>query len=162
MTTLHKELRRRDRSIDIEKTRRVIEESEFGVMSTVDAQGVPYGVPIHFVLDGDKLYFHSTSSKDSRRAMNLAANDQVSICFVRHCRVVPEELSTDYASAVVSGRVSEAHGLDKARAIQGVLRRFAPNNSPERNAKELTSHVNETKWWVVQIETMTGKCRGDF
>ena len=161
-TTMHQPLRRRERGLTIEKARRVIEESDFGVMSTVDAQGVPYGVPIHFALEGNKLYFHGTVSEDSRRALNLQVNDRVSICFVRHCRVVQDELSTDYASAIVSGRVCLAEGEDKARCINALIRRFAPDNSPERNARELTENMHITKWWMVEIESVTGKCRGKF
>ena len=161
-TTMNKPLRRKDRELTVAEALRVINESDFGVMSTVDGQGVPYGIPIHFALEGNKLYFHGTASEDSRRVLNLQVNDRVSICFVRHCRVVQDELSTDYASAIVSGRVCLAEGEDKARCINALIRRFAPDNSPERNAKELTESLHATKWWMVEIEKVAGKCRGKF
>lgn len=161
-TTLHKPMRRQDRVLTLEQARRVIEESVYGVLSTVDEDGVPYGTPIHFSMRGDKLFFHTTSSGDSRRAMNIQANDRVSVCFVRHARIVQEELSTDYASAIVSGRVSLARGEDKSWAVRTLLERFAPDNAPERNKTELKNHMHETEWWVVDIDSITGKCRGEF
>ena len=42
------EMRRKDRALGMEETIEILNKSEYGVLSTVDENNVPYGVPINF------------------------------------------------------------------------------------------------------------------
>ena len=52
------EMRRKDRKLDEQIAVSLLEHCEYAVLSTVDGDGNPYGVPISPVLEGKNLYFH--------------------------------------------------------------------------------------------------------
>ena len=52
-------MRRQDRAIAKEEALRLLEQGEYGVLSTVGPESQPYGVPVSFCVIGDSIYFHS-------------------------------------------------------------------------------------------------------
>lgn len=56
------EMRRTDRLMSEEDTLRVLKEGEYGILSTVDEDLQPYGVPISYVFMDGCIYFHSTNA----------------------------------------------------------------------------------------------------
>ena len=53
-----KESRRKDRAIPKEKAIALLKKAEYGVPSTVDEDGTPYGVPLNFCVIDHSIYFH--------------------------------------------------------------------------------------------------------
>ena len=73
-------MRRRDRELDGAEALRLLEEAEWGVLATVDAEGWPYAVPVnHAVVDGALIIHCATVG---HKLANLAFNPQVSYCVV--------------------------------------------------------------------------------
>lgn len=152
-------MRRQDRALSLSEAIAVIEATDHAVISTVDASGTPYGVPVSPALVGNKLFFHGTR-EESRRADNIAQNPRVSVCFVSHARTLPEQYSVDYACAIVSGtcrRVLDAQ--EQAQAISALLARHAPGQSVEQNAQYMKRWLKHCAFWCVDIESITGKAR---
>ena len=52
-------MRRKDREMDRVFAFNIIDKSEYGVLSMLDDEGEPYGLPLSLVRYGDLLYFHS-------------------------------------------------------------------------------------------------------
>ena len=51
-------MRRKDRAITEEEAMNLLNKSEYGVLSTVDENGEPYGVPMNFCIIEHFIYFH--------------------------------------------------------------------------------------------------------
>ena len=51
-------MRRKDRAITEEEAMNLLNKSEYGVLSTVDENGEPYGVPMNFCIIEHCIYFH--------------------------------------------------------------------------------------------------------
>jgi len=52
-------MRRSDRAISKEETMQLLNNCEYGVLSSVSESGEPYGVPLSYYLVDDAIYFHS-------------------------------------------------------------------------------------------------------
>lgn len=161
LTTEERPMRRSERALSADAALEIIRCLNCAVLSTADAAGVPYGVPVTPVLVGNSLYFHSTGWPGGRKADNMLANNKVSLCFIGKSFVIPEFYSVDFASVVVAGVVTEVRDeAEKKQAMQALLKRYAPDNSAERNAVQFAHRFPLLSVWRVDIESITGKARG--
>ena len=85
-------MRRKDREVNKEFGLKVIDNSIYGVISTVDDDNQPYGIPLSIARDGNTLYFHSAMS--GRKVNMFNKNPNVSVVFVGETKV-PEIYSND-------------------------------------------------------------------
>lgn len=160
-TTEERPMRRSERALSADAALEIIRCSNCAVLSTADAAGVPYGVPVTPVLVGNSLYFHSTGLPGGRKADNMLANNKVSLCFIGKSFVIPEFYSVDFASVVVAGVAVEVRDeAEKMQAMQSLIARYAPGNSAERNAVQFANRFALVSVWRVDIESITGKARG--
>ncbi|MBQ8829547.1 MAG: pyridoxamine 5'-phosphate oxidase family protein [Burkholderiaceae bacterium] len=159
-STEFRKLRRVERALDENASIDIIKHTDHAVLSTADATGVPYGVPITPVLVGNALYFHSTGEMGGRKADNMLMNSKVSVCFIGKAHTLPEVYSVDFASVIVSGKASEVtDNQEKILAMKELLKRHAPNNSKERNMIQAKIRYPLISVWKVKIESICGKAR---
>jgi uncharacterized protein len=69
-------MRRADRAIPESEAQEILQAGEYGVLSTVSADGQPYGVPVSYSYAGDVIYFHC--AVEGRKLENLSGNNKVS------------------------------------------------------------------------------------
>lgn len=53
-----KKMRRDDRALAADEAWDLLEGAEYGVLSTVSNDGIPYGVPLNFYLINKSIFFH--------------------------------------------------------------------------------------------------------
>ena len=58
-------MRRADRAVDDDEARRILEEGEYGVLSTAGPDHQPYGVPVNYCVIDDGIYFHSATENSA-------------------------------------------------------------------------------------------------
>jgi nitroimidazol reductase NimA-like FMN-containing flavoprotein (pyridoxamine 5'-phosphate oxidase superfamily) len=150
-------IRRRDRALEEEEALRLLEEAEWGVLATVDADGWPYAVPVnHAVVDGALIIHCATVG---HKLANLAFNPKVSYCAVTLAEALPAELATRYASVVVFGVAQLlTDEAEKRAALRALGLRFAAEH-PEVVDRELGKDLFRTAVLRVRIERVTGKAR---
>ena len=51
-------MRRKDKAMPDAKMLGLLQHGEYGVLSTVDGNGQPHGVPLNYVLMNNGIYFH--------------------------------------------------------------------------------------------------------
>ncbi len=100
---IFRKMRRSEKATDIAKAEELLRSKDFGVLSVCGDDGYPYGVPINYVYDEGKIYFHSTSA-ESHKIDAIRKNEKVSFTIVTEYELIPEKLDTMYTSAVVFGR----------------------------------------------------------
>jgi nitroimidazol reductase NimA-like FMN-containing flavoprotein (pyridoxamine 5'-phosphate oxidase superfamily) len=136
---------------------RLLQEAEWGVLATVDAEGWPYAVPVnHAVVDGSLIIHCATAG---HKLDNLAVHPKVSYCVVTQAETLPLELATRYASAIVFGRAELlTDEAEKRAALRALGLRFAPEH-PEVVERELGKDLFRTAVVRVRIDRLTGKAR---
>ena len=96
-----RDLRRMDRKLSDEDALRVLRESEYGFLATVNGDGSPYAVPMAGALEGeDTLYFHC--ARAGQKLENLAREPRACYTCVLYAKNQPAEFTQVYASCVNS------------------------------------------------------------
>ena len=73
-------MRRKDKAMQDGAIIGLLQNGEYGVLSTVDGNEQPYGVPLNYVLMNNCIYFHC--ALEGHKLDNLALNHKVSFCVV--------------------------------------------------------------------------------
>lgn len=154
MTTF-REIRRRDRALTEHEARHILARAEHGVLSTLGADGWPYGIPVNHVLCGDALYIHC--ALEGHKLQNIAHEERVSFCAVASATVLPDELATLYESAIVFGRASlVTDPAERRQAFESLAIRFCGAVTPEAERTIATSG-SQAAVVRIRIERITGK-----
>lgn len=113
-----RELRRMDRKLSDEAALKVLRESEYGFLATVNEDGSPYVVPMAGALaaDGRTLYFHC--ARAGQKLDNLARDARACYTCVLYAHNQPAEFTQVYASCVAEGRVRRV--TDEAERLRGM------------------------------------------
>lgn len=149
-------LRRQDRQIEKNQTIDILEKANYGVLSTVDDNGQPYGVPLNYVYEKGALYFHCAI--EGYKLDNIKNNSKVSFCVVGHENVLPDKFSTDYESVIIFGRAEEVFDDEKNMALLGLIDKYSPDYM-EKGKEYIIKLECRTKVIKVNIEHISGKAR---
>ncbi len=151
-----KELRRKDRAVTKEEAIDLLNEAEYGVLSTADNNGKPYGVPLNFCIIEHCLYFHC--AVEGRKIDNIQQNKSVSFCAIVNTEILPVKFGTKYESVIVSGEIEEVFDMDKQLALEGLLSKYSPEYI-DKGLKYIKDLKEKTRVFKITIGELTGKAR---
>lgn len=120
---MFKEMRRKDRMLTKEELLDIMATAEYGVLSTVGEDGWPYGVPVNFVYNGGKIYFHAALT--GQKLDNILFNNKVSFCVVKDVELIPEDFSTRFKSVIAFGEVTEVPENGKQEIYKLIIEKFS-------------------------------------
>ena len=126
--------RMREFTMSSEAVDALLQEAPYGMIATLDEDGYPYTVAVHFVwLDG-KLYFHGLGQ--GKKMDNLKRDSRVCFSVARLDRVTGETADTpcdadaDYESVVIQGNAVILSNTEQKRGIlQAIIKKFMPTLS---------------------------------
>jgi len=149
-------MRRKDKAMQDGAIIGLLQNGEYGVLSTVDGNEQPYGVPLNYVLMNNCIYFHC--ALEGHKLDNLAANAKVSFCVVGRTKVLPAEFSTEFESVIVFGRASVIEGEERYQALNALIEKYSPEFVSEGSAyiEKFDSQTNVVR---IEIQQMTGKAK---
>ncbi|MDR2493400.1 MAG: pyridoxamine 5'-phosphate oxidase family protein [Coriobacteriales bacterium] len=143
------EMRRKDRELSCEEAAEILANGKYGVLATVDESGLPYCVPLHYVvIDGD-VWFHGTI-EEGYKAACFAYNSKA--CFA----VVDSEDGIKARSALVFGSV-EAMPDMRAAALEGLVEKFVPPFAWEEAKAGIQYTYNDIMAYRLTCDVMTAK-----
>ena len=151
-----KELRRKDRAITKEEAIALLNKAEYGVLSTVNENGKPYGVPLNFCIIDLCIYFHCAI--EGQKIDNIKQNKSVSFCVVGNTEILPDKFGTKYESVIVSGGVEEVFDINKQIALKGLLQKYSPEFF-DKGLKYIEDLGEKTRVFKITINKLTGKAR---
>lgn len=153
-----REMRRKGERATEAETRRIVEESAYGFLSTAGSDRLPYGIPVSHVLHGQAVYFHCAVA--GRKLDNIRENSAVCLTCVSRAEPLPEQYNVRYACAVVEGRATLVDGEEEAvEALRLIGRRYTQYEEESLNAY-IRANLHRTRVCRIDIETMTGKIHG--
>lgn len=147
-------IRRTDRAIPEDEAKVILQQGEYGVLSTVAADGQPYGLPLNYCYITDSIYFHCAA--EGHKIQNIRSNPKVSFTVVGNTEVLSGKFTSKYASAIVFGRASEVTGADKQKALIEVLKKYSSSHM-ESGMKMIESYEDKVRVYKISIEALTGK-----
>ncbi|MBR4072142.1 MAG: pyridoxamine 5'-phosphate oxidase family protein [Clostridia bacterium] len=145
---MFRKMRRWKQEFPIEESYEILKQGSYGTLALQGDEGYPYAVPMAYVFDGKKIYFHSAASGHKIDAINR--DSKASFCVVWENTNIPEKLTTAYRSVVVFGRVEIVEDSEeKLRAIEAIGRKYSPGYEAEMN-----SHINRD-FKVLRVISLT-------
>ena len=147
-------MRRKDKELNNADALQLLRDCEYGVLSTVDDKGQPYGVPLSYTFVNNALYFHC--ALEGHKLDNIAANQKVSFCVVGSTHVLPAKFSTEFESAIAFGEAVVVQGEERYQALVSLLEKYSPEFMEEGRAY-IEQFDSRTKVVKIEISTVTGK-----
>ena len=151
-----KQLRRKDRAIPQEEAMAILNKAEYGVLSTVSEDRIPYGVPLNFCIIDGYIYFHC--ALEGQKIDNITQNSSISFCAVGNTKILPDEFTTNYESAIVSGKVEEVVDINKQIALEGLLHKYSPEFF-DNGIEYIETLRKKARVFRISIDRLTGKAR---
>ena len=151
-------MRRKDRALTDAEARALLEKGEYGFLATVGDDGLPYGVPLSYVLMDGKLYFHS--AMQGRKIDNLAHCPQVSFTVVGQTRpVYTKNFTTWYESVMAFGPVAAVTDEDeKFRALYALAGKYLPEHMDKAEG-DIRHSLARTAVYAMTIDILPGKAK---
>lgn len=152
------EIRRKDRMSTPEQAEELLTRGEHGMLSTVGADGYPYGIPVNYAYENGRIYFHCARGV-GKKLENIQRNPKVCFTVVGTAQVVPAEFSTNYESTVVFGTAQEITELDeKKAALELLIRKYSPEFL-ETGRQYIERSAAVTGVYVISVQHISGKAR---
>lgn len=114
---MFREMRRKRQLLSKEDTQKILYQGTSGVLAVSGDDGYPYAVPLSYVYDGEKIYFHS--AKSGHKLDAIVKNPKASFCVIDQDNIVPDEYTTYFRSVIVFGTIHILHDeAEKREAIE--------------------------------------------
>lgn len=156
MDTLFPPMRRKDRALGTDETRRILEVGHWGTLAVMGNGGYPYAIPVDYVLFEDRLYFHCM--RIGHKLDAIRRDDKVSFSVVTHAKTLPDQISTAFESAVVFGRAREVGNAERVEALKLLVEKYMPDHL-EQGMDEIRRRSAAPTVVRIDIEHMSGKAR---
>lgn len=153
---MFREMRRKRQMLSQERTEDILRRGTSGVLALEGDNGYPYAVPISFIYDGEKIYFHC--AKKGHKLDAIARNPKASFCVVEQDQIVPEKYTTYFRSVIVFGKIRVLEDdREKREAIEKLALKYAPDDTAENREKAIDRDWAPLCMLEMTPEHMTGK-----
>lgn len=151
----YRTMRRKHQEISEESCRRVLREATSGVLALCGADAQPYAVPMSYVYDEGRIYFHSAI--EGHKIDVIRDNPRASFCVVDCDKVVAEEFTTYFRSVIAFGVVKIITDTnEKMTALRKLATKYSPGRD-EAMDNEIAKGFDHLLMLELSIEHMTGK-----
>lgn len=151
---MFREMRRKNQLLSVEETISILEKETSGTLAVLGDDGYPYAVPLSYVYEDAKIYFHC--AKNGHKMEAMMNNDKVSFCIIAQDQVIPEKYTTYYQSVIIFGKIRFLENEEKRHAIEILAKKYSPQDEAGR-AKEIDESMDHVVMVEIAVEHMTGK-----
>ncbi len=99
---MFRDIRRIKQKLSEEESIEILKKGQSAVLAVLGDDDYPYTVPINYVYENGKIYFHG--AKQGHKLDAIKKHDKVSLCVIDHDELVKDELTTYFRSVIVFGR----------------------------------------------------------
>lgn len=152
---MFREMRRKKQVLSFADCEAVLGRGTSGVLAVSGDDGYPYAVPLSYVYQDSKIYFHSAKSGHKLDAID--SNCKVSFCVIDKDSVVPEEYTTYFRSVILFGKARVlTDPSEKRHAIEILAAKYSPQYEEGRR-KEISSGFDNLCMVEITAQHISGK-----
>lgn len=149
-------MRRKNQALSHEECELILNKATSGVLALSGDEGYPYAVPLSYVYDNGRIYFHCARSGHKIDA--ISRNEKASFCVIDQDLVIPEEYTTYFRSVIVFGKIRIlTDEKEKRLAIEKLAERYAPDAEAHERQKAIDKDYAPLCMLELTIEHMSGK-----
>lgn len=153
---MFREMRRKRQMLSEDDCKIILREGTSGVLALSGDDGYPYAVPLSYVYDGEKIFFHC--AKSGHKLDAVRRNPKASFCVIGQDKVVPEEYTTYYRSVIAFGTVRILEDdREKYDSVQEIALKYAPLDTEEQRRAAIEREWSSLCMLEMTIEHLTGK-----
>ncbi|HIT60376.1 MAG TPA: pyridoxamine 5'-phosphate oxidase family protein [Candidatus Fimousia stercorigallinarum] len=153
---MFREMRRKRQLLSQEDAQKILYQGTSGVLAVSGDDDYPYAVPLSYVYDGQKIYFHS--AKSGHKLDSISKNPKVSFCVIDKDQIVPDKYTTYFRSVIVFGTIRILQdGAEKREAVEKLAVKYAPDDTIENRKKMIEREWNSLCMLELVPEHITGK-----
>ena len=153
---MFREMRRKRQVLSKEEISSVLYRGTSGVLALAGDDNYPYAVPISYVYENSKVYFHSAKAGHKIDAIRKCS--KASFCVIAQDEIFPEEYTTYFRSVIVFGKIRILEDENEIReAIEKLAIRYHPTDSIENRNQEIAREWKTLCMIELSVEHMTGK-----
>lgn len=153
---IFREMRRKKQELSQQEVADILHKGVSGVLALLGDNNYPYAVPISYVYDDGKIYFHSAKSGHKIDAIQRTA--KASFCVVDQDLVVPEEYTTYFRSVIVFGRIRVIEEDEEKRAaIEKLAIKYAPEDTAAHRDHAISREWKPLCMLEMTVDHVTGK-----
>ena len=150
-----REMRRRRQQLSTEEAVAILQKSTAGTLALLGDNDYPYAVPLSYVYQDGRIYFHSALA--GHKVDAARKNEKASFCVIEQDDVQPKKYTTFYRSVIAFGRVHVVDdAAEKMRMARMLGNRYNPNDDVALS-RELESGLSRMLMIRLDIEHLTGK-----
>ena len=153
---MFREMRRNKQVMSSEKALDVLKNATSGVLAVSGDDDYPYAVPLSFVYNDGKIYFHS--AREGHKVDAIRNNDKASFCVISKDEIVPEEFTTYFRSVIAFGKIKiisdEAEIMETLNML--ALKYSRPDDVAGRK-RVIESSLSNVLMMELDIEHLSGK-----
>lgn len=148
-------MRRKNQHLSNAETIEILQACTSGVLSVAGDDDYPYAVPLSYVYQDGKMFFHCAA--EGHKIDSINRNNKVSFCVIKTDDVIQKTFTTHYKSVIVFGkaRILKDEG-EKRAALECLVKKYSPDYIREGQI-EIEHDLKKVCVVEVAIEHMTGK-----
>lgn len=148
-------MRRKRQQLSNEESVAILQNATSGTLALLGAGGYPYAVPLSYVYNDGKLYFHSALA--GHKVDAIKNYDKASFCVIASDEVKPQQYTTYFRSVIAFGKIQIVDNEQQRLAAARLLgNRYNPGHDDELQ-KELDKGFKQMLVICLDIEHLTGK-----
>lgn len=148
-------MRRHKQSLPKEECITILQNGTSGTLALLGHNDYPYAVPMSYVYDNDKIYFHC--AKSGHKIDAIKKHQKASFCVIDQDIIVPEKYTTYFKSVIVFETIKILNDETKIReSITTLTKKYVPNDD-EGIQKEIDREFPLLCILELSIEHMSGK-----
>ena len=153
---MFREMRLKRQLLSKEDTQKVLYQGTSGVLAVSGDDDYPYAVPLSYVYDGHKIYFHG--AKAGHKLDSIVKNPKASFCVIDKDQIVPDEYTTYFRSVIAFGQIRIIEGdLEKRAAMEKLAIKYAPEDTAANRDDAISRGLKPLCMLEMKIDHITGK-----
>lgn len=151
-----REMRRKKQALSQQEIVDILHQRTSGVLALFGDNDYPYAVPISYVYDDGKIYFHS--AKSGHKIDAVRKTTKASFCVIDKDFVVREEYTTYFRSVIAFGQIKIIEDeREKREAIEKLAIKYAPENTAANRDHAISREWQSLCMLEMTIDHITGK-----
>lgn len=152
---MFREMRRKRQQMSEERSVAVLKKMSHGVLALHGDDGYPYAVPLSYVYDNGRIYFHS--ALEGHKVEAVRRNPKVSFCVVEKDDINPARYTTFFRSVIAFGnaRILDDE-TEKRAALVKLGRKYSPDDAAGLET-EIAKGIGHLVIIELDITHLTGK-----
>lgn len=147
-------MRRKKQLLSEGDTLAVMERCTNGVLACLGDEEYPYAVPVSYVYDNGKIYFHS--AKSGHKIDAIANNPKVSFAVIDEDTIVSEEYTSYFRSVIAFGKARIVEGDEWTESFKALVEKYSGDQPEEAKMKEING-CTRSHMIAIDVEHITGK-----